>query len=473
MKKIIILLGLFALSINAYSAVDYNEIRRIVVNENAQELDFFLSEIEYRRERVDFNRTLNDNGDTLITLAVWNKKHLFLRVIDRYSFLATTKIDYNKLTKSGSSAVNLAVYSGCIKCLRYLKAAKASFTNIGPSRLDALHTAVYTPKVSSKERLELVEYLVNNGLANMRYRAADGGNALLTTLSRAEEVSQEIALLLLENLMNPNVRNEYKDTPLHWAASEGYTQVASELIYAGAFVDIKNNSGSTPLSLAVFRNKPDIVRLLVEEGDADVDLISGDNIIPIMMAANNNSREMVEIMSHQSDWAKSANKVLEQKEETVSLILELVKLSNSAFENTLGSDLWDIGIVDDYISDQKFNSSPKMGLKVKDAKSRKVCGYSETIYLDFRRSRPFEEVSVPSHVGVVGLKFTDESTTHTGTRGIPRKLSFIMPFKNVEEKNKWVQTFDRIHNLFKQNENFGNGPFVMPSRSSSDCFSLP
>ncbi|MFG1593573.1 ankyrin repeat domain-containing protein [Halobacteriovorax sp. CON-3] len=470
MKNILLLiLSTFLLVANTFAAVDYNELRRIVINENDQELDFFLSEVEYRGEEIDFNRALNDNGDTIATLAAWNNKPSVLRVIERYSFLSSSGINYDQVTKNGSSAVSLAVYTGCIKCLRYFEDANASFTNIGPSRNDALHIASYTPKIGSKDRFELVKYLIDNKLANMRYRDSNGSNALLRTLARGEEYSEHIALLLIENRMNPNVRNKYKDTPLHWASSRNYVQVVSDLIEAGAYVDIKNTSGSTPLSLAVFNNHSEVVRVLVEEGDVDVDLRGANEDVPIVVAANNNSRVIVELLAPKSGWTTSAQNILAEKEKTVALIQELMELSNQAFKNTEGTDLWDIGVASRYNTKQLYNTSSKIGFEVKDAKSKKVCGYDETIEADFRTFRPFEEVSVPSHVGVVGLKFTAINTVFTGSDGISRSLSFIMPFKSIVEKNKWIETFDKIHHMFKENDNFGNGEYVEPSSSGVGC----
>ncbi|HEX4792347.1 MAG TPA: ankyrin repeat domain-containing protein [Humisphaera sp.] len=61
---------------------------------------------------------------------------------------------------------------------------------------------------------------------------------------------------------------ESDETPLHWAAQEGHTQVAALLLDRGAELNAKNANGQTPLHLAAFRGHGAVVELLIRAGAA-------------------------------------------------------------------------------------------------------------------------------------------------------------------------------------------------------------
>ncbi len=62
-----------------------------------------------------------------------------------------------------------------------------------------------------------------------------------------------------------NTRDQFSgSTPLNTAAVFGKTQIAKELIDAGADFSIKNNDGSTPLHTAAFFGRIEIVQMLID-----------------------------------------------------------------------------------------------------------------------------------------------------------------------------------------------------------------
>jgi len=65
---------------------------------------------------------------------------------------------------------------------------------------------------------------------------------------------KEIAQLLLGNGADINARamDEFRGTPLHWAAAVGNKQFAELLVEAGADVNAKDNYGYTPLDAALY-----------------------------------------------------------------------------------------------------------------------------------------------------------------------------------------------------------------------------
>ena len=54
--------------------------------------------------------------------------------------------------------------------------------------------------------------------------------------------------------------------PLHWAARNGYKDVAELLLAKGADVNAKTNKGTTPLSIAIQNHHDDVAALLRVHG---------------------------------------------------------------------------------------------------------------------------------------------------------------------------------------------------------------
>ncbi len=72
---------------------------------------------------------------------------------------------------------------------------------------------------------------------------------------------------LITNKADVNIKDESGMTPLMWAARNGYINVAKLLIQNNAHVNAKNNEGQTALIVtAVHLGDKDMVRLLLENG---------------------------------------------------------------------------------------------------------------------------------------------------------------------------------------------------------------
>ena len=74
------------------------------------------------------------------------------------------------------------------------------------------------------------------------------------------------------------------DTPLHRAASGGYTEIARALVRANAPVGPANEAGNTALMLAAYAGADAIVDLLIA-GKADVDYRNANGMSALMLAA--------------------------------------------------------------------------------------------------------------------------------------------------------------------------------------------
>ena len=92
----------------------------------------------------------------------------------------------------------------------------------------------------------------------------------------ATNMADETALMLAANandLASANLLieagasvNRPKWTPLHYAASKGYTGMMRLLIENDAYIDAESPNGTTPLMMAAYYASPNAVKLVLEEG---------------------------------------------------------------------------------------------------------------------------------------------------------------------------------------------------------------
>ena len=84
--------------------------------------------------------------------------------------------------------------------------------------------------------------------------------------------STEVLCMLISAGTDVNIKNNFGETPLHWAAYYGNNKKITQLLIdAKANVNIKSHQGNTPLYWAVLHNKIDVVQLLINAG-ADLNI---------------------------------------------------------------------------------------------------------------------------------------------------------------------------------------------------------
>jgi uncharacterized protein len=94
---------------------------------------------------------------------------------------------------------------------------------------------------------------------------------------------EEVERLLSHDPTAVNARDEYGFTPLHGVAGEEQLEMAQYLIAHGADVKARNDTGVTPLHLAVH---PEMVRILVKHG-ADLEAREDGGGTPLHLASEN------------------------------------------------------------------------------------------------------------------------------------------------------------------------------------------
>ena len=76
----------------------------------------------------------------------------------------------------------------------------------------------------------------------------------------------EVKRLVLDCGLDPNIKDNTGNAPLHYAALRGHLDVVKLLLERGADPNIKDNTGKTPLHYAASKGHRDVVKFLRERG---------------------------------------------------------------------------------------------------------------------------------------------------------------------------------------------------------------
>lgn len=88
-----------------------------------------------------------------------------------------------------------------------------------------------------------------------------------------------------------------EETPLIWAASEGYPEIGQALIEAGAALNAQNSRGNTALIRAACEGRTQLVQALIEAG-ADLDVQNDDGYTAVVLAKRRGYPDIVEHLLH-------------------------------------------------------------------------------------------------------------------------------------------------------------------------------
>jgi len=79
------------------------------------------------------------------------------------------------------------------------------------------------------------------------------------------------------------------------AAGKGDLRVVKELLDKGAYVNVRDPDGRTPLTEAVWNNNGELVRLLIDRG-ANVNARKNDGARPLSIAQGKGAKEIIELL---------------------------------------------------------------------------------------------------------------------------------------------------------------------------------
>ncbi|MFN7038022.1 MAG: ankyrin repeat domain-containing protein [Alphaproteobacteria bacterium] len=130
------------------------------------------------------------------------------------------------------------------KAIMHFYVKEIFFHNIEFGNFDSVHSALKSYPWLANSKMRLV-------LSSPLHVAALYGH-------------EQIVTLLIEAEADVNAQNYNNDTPLHKAAVWGNNKIIEQLINAGADVNKLNDQGFPPIISAIFHNKHETVKLLIE-----------------------------------------------------------------------------------------------------------------------------------------------------------------------------------------------------------------
>jgi len=214
--------------------------------------------------------------------------------------LIASRSDVNAPGGDGSTALLWAVHSSNIDMVRALIAAGA--------KADVANNYGVTPLLDASRTgdQEMMEILLKAGADPKR--AHPEGETPLMSASRAGSLAA--VQMLLSRGVDVNAAETFQQqTALMWASAEGHAEVVAALLAAGADPNLKAHvsslterknadhptGGFTALMWAARNGSEDTVRVLVK-GGADMKLKNGDNATAAMVAIYNDRFDMAKTL---------------------------------------------------------------------------------------------------------------------------------------------------------------------------------
>lgn len=107
-----------------------------------------------------------------------------------------------------------------------------------------------------------------------------------------------VRLLFLSCPEALDLGNKNAQTPLHIAVSEGHRRVVSELIRAGANISLQDAERRTPLHLAVIKERPEILEILLDEkyGESVIHQADGTGKTPLHYAVLQDCDQIIQLL---------------------------------------------------------------------------------------------------------------------------------------------------------------------------------
>ncbi len=136
----------------------------------------------------------------------------------------------------------------------------------------------------------------------------------------------EIVKVLLEHNADANARNWLEETPLHLAAEKGFIKIVRLLLSYAADVNARDTSGETPLHKAARSGHFNVVKELVSYG-ADVNAKNNNDLTPADLAEQNNHPKIAKYLRNLMKKAQSKQssryELIEDLETVVSIAISV------------------------------------------------------------------------------------------------------------------------------------------------------
>jgi ankyrin repeat protein len=170
--------------------------------------------------------------------------------------LLDAKATVNSLNKSGLTPLDLAAANGHSEICQMLLDAEPD--------LKQSATTISTPVV--KGYTDTVKVLLKAGADANAVEAVGSIGGVSVLHLAAESGYKDVADVLLAAGARVDPRTTSDTTPLHQAAMNGHTEVVKLLIDAGADINAQDDNGVTPLDFAVYRDQQETAEEIWQAG---------------------------------------------------------------------------------------------------------------------------------------------------------------------------------------------------------------
>lgn len=263
------------------TADELNErLQAAIANEDVQTVKSLIHQIK------DIDSVRNWVGTPLHNAA-------FTRSLDIIKILVENGADIHAKNRDGQTPLHCAAYVASLNILKYfVEDQKADLNQADNEGRKPIHYS------ASRGSLGAVQYLVNHGAkANEK-----DSNGVMPLHEAAAYGSLPLVKYLYEsqNAELNAIDKRHGFTPLHWAIMSKSTEVVMYLIGAGSDTKVRDYRGNTILHIAAFSGAMGIVRYLVEEENANIDLKNNKKLRPIDLAAEKQHVEIVKFLEHKT-----------------------------------------------------------------------------------------------------------------------------------------------------------------------------
>lgn len=127
-------------------------------------------------------------------------------------------------------------------------------------------------QAAASGKLDVVENLLNDEFHKSRVNETDdhGFTALHHAVLWRRGNSEDIIQCLIKNDADPNIRDVYRCTPLHYIIAFGSRSLPliDLILEAGGVLDAKDQNGRRPADIAILHNKYDVYKMLTKHATA-------------------------------------------------------------------------------------------------------------------------------------------------------------------------------------------------------------
>uniref|UniRef100_A0A8C4HHT0 Ankyrin repeat domain 28b n=1 Tax=Dicentrarchus labrax TaxID=13489 RepID=A0A8C4HHT0_DICLA len=214
------------------------------------------------------------------------------------NLLLNTGADFNRKDSFGRTPLHYAAANCNYQCLFALVGSGASVNDLDERGCTPLHYAAASD--TDGKSVVCLEYLLRND-ANPGIRDNQGYNAV----HYASAYGHRLCLELLMETSGTDILNDSDVrapvSPLHLAAYHGHHHAMEVLVQSLLDLDVRNSQGRTPLDLAAFKGHVECVDVLINQGASILVKDFTLKRTPIHAAATNGHSECLRLLIGNAD----------------------------------------------------------------------------------------------------------------------------------------------------------------------------